>query len=191
MTRRASRAARASRSSKQTSARWKRAPAVSKAAREDRRRAGQQISSFRDTGGQRRYITGLKLRGKRILILVDRSASMLHEDLVNVILLRNSSEAAKRSAAKWRRAIDTVTWLVTQLPAGSQFQVYGFNTRAAPVLASTAGKWQSARRSAASARPTLEALERARAAGRHEPGERLRCGHELHDPEAGPDHSDH
>ncbi len=110
----------------------------------DRAAPGQQISSFRDSGGQRRYITGLKLRGKRILILVDRSASMLHEDLVNVILLRNSNDAAKRNAAKWRRAIDTTTWLVTQLPPGSQFQVYGFNTRAAPVLASSAGKWQNA-----------------------------------------------
>jgi anti-sigma28 factor (negative regulator of flagellin synthesis) len=105
---------------------------------------GQDISSFREAGGQRRYITGMRLRGKRILILVDRSASMLHEDLVNVILLRNSSDVAKRRAAKWRRAIDTVSWLVTQLPGGSQFQIYGFNTRAAPVLASSGGKWQSA-----------------------------------------------
>jgi cell division protein FtsB len=109
----------------------------------DRAAPGQQIQAFRDTGGQRRYITGLRMRGKRVLILVDRSASMLHEDLVNVILLRNSSDTAKRSAAKWRRALDTANWLVTQLPAGSQFQVYGFNTRAVPVLASTGGQWQS------------------------------------------------
>lgn len=111
---------------------------------QDRAAPGQQISSFRQSGGQRHYITGLRLRGKRILILVDRSASMLHEDLVNVILLRNSSDTAKRNAAKWRRAIDTTTWLVTQLPPASQFQVFGFNTRAMPVLASTAGKWQNA-----------------------------------------------
>ncbi len=109
----------------------------------DRAAPGQQIQAFRESGGERRYITGLKMRGKRVLILVDRSASMLHEDLVNVILLRNSSDAAKRAAAKWRRAIDTTDWLVTQLPPGSQFQVLGFNTKAAPVLASSAGKWQS------------------------------------------------
>ena len=105
---------------------------------------GQEVAKFRDSGGHRQYITGLKLHGKRILILVDRSGSMLHEDLVNVILLRNSSQTAKRNAAKWRRAIDTVTWLVTQLPARSQFQIYGFNTQALPVLATTGGKWQSA-----------------------------------------------
>jgi len=49
---------------------------------------GQQISAFRETGGDRRYITGIKLRGKRILILLDRSASMLHEDLVTILRLR-------------------------------------------------------------------------------------------------------
>lgn len=123
----------------------------------DRAAPGQQISSFRASGGERRYITGLRMRGKRILILVDRSASMLHEDVVNVILLRNSSETAKRAAAKWRRALDTTTWLVTQLPPNSEFQVYGFNTRAAPVLASSAGKWQNSDDPAQRARD-LEAL---------------------------------
>jgi len=104
---------------------------------------GQQIQAFRRSGGERRYITGIRMHGKRILILLDRSASMLHEDLVNVILLRNSSDTAKRAAAKWRRALDTTDWLVTQLPRDSEFQIYGFNTRAAPVLASSGGKWQS------------------------------------------------
>lgn len=110
----------------------------------DRGPPGQQIQAFRQTGGERRYITGLKLHGKRILILVDRSASMLHDDVVNVIRLRNSGDAEKRNAAKWRRAVDTVTWLVTQLPPGAQFQIYGFNTKASALLADTAGKWQPA-----------------------------------------------
>ncbi len=104
---------------------------------------GQDIRSFRTTGGDRRYITGIRMRGKRILILIDRSASMLHEDLVNVILLRNADDAKKRSAAKWRRAIDIVNWLVVQLPPGSQFQMYAFNTQAQPVLDSSGGRWQS------------------------------------------------
>src|SRR5262249_8594632 len=106
----------------------------------DRAPPGQQIQAFRQTGGERRYVTGLKLHGKRILILVDRSASMLHEDLVNVIRLRNASDAEKRQAAKWRRAVETVTWLVTQLPPGSQYQIYGFNVKANALLADTAGK---------------------------------------------------
>jgi hypothetical protein len=110
----------------------------------DRAPPGQDIKAFRDTGGDRRYITGIKMRGKRVLILLDRSASMLHQDLVNVILLRNSDEAKKRAASKWRRAVDTVNWIVAQLPPDAQFQIYGFNTKSEAVLASSAGKWQNA-----------------------------------------------
>jgi hypothetical protein len=110
----------------------------------DRAPPGQDIKAFRDTGGDRRYITGIKMRGKRVLVLLDRSASMLHEDLVNVILLRNSAEAKKRAASKWRRAVDTTDWIVAQLPPDAQFQIYGFNTKSEAVLASSAGKWQNA-----------------------------------------------
>src|SRR5262245_56301876 len=95
---------------------------------------GQEISAFRNLGGDRRYITGIKGRGKRTLILLESSASMLHQDLVNVMVVRNESEDKKRNAAKWRRAIDTVNWIIAQLPADAQFQVFGFNTKSAPVL---------------------------------------------------------
>ncbi len=110
----------------------------------DRAPPGQDIKAFRDTGGDRRYITGIKIRGKRVLILLDRSASMLHEDLVNIIVLRNSDEAKKRAASKWRRAVDTVNWIVAQLPPDGQFQIYGFNTKSEAVLASSGGKWENA-----------------------------------------------
>ena len=107
----------------------------------DKGPAGQTINSFRKTGGDRHYITGITMRGKRILILLDVSASMLHEDVVTVIRLRNQDDAHKRAAAKWRRALDTVNWLMTQLPAGSQYQIFTFNTKAQPLVATTQGKW--------------------------------------------------
>ena len=110
----------------------------------DRSVAGQDIKAFRNTGGDRRYITGIKMRGKRVLILLDRSASMLHQDLVNIIVMRNQDETKKRGAAKWRRAVDTVNWIVAQLPPDAQFQIYGFNTKAEAVVTSSAGKWQDA-----------------------------------------------
>jgi hypothetical protein len=107
----------------------------------DRIPPGQQIAALRETGGDRRYLTGIRMQGKRILILLDVSASMLHEDLVTVLRLRNSDDEHKRNAAKWRRAVDTVTWLTTQLPAGSQYQIYAFNTQARSLLPDLAGKW--------------------------------------------------
>jgi hypothetical protein len=101
---------------------------------------GQDITAFRGTG-DRRYITGIRMHGKHILILVDHSASMLHEDLVTIIRMRNMETAQKKTAAKWRRAVDTVDWLLTQLPPGSSYQVIAFNTTAVPLLASSNGKW--------------------------------------------------
>lgn len=102
---------------------------------------GQQLGSFRRAGGERHYITGLTLRGKRILILLDVSASMLHEDVVTVIRMRNFDDARKRAAAKWRRALETVDWLTTRLPAGGEYQIYTFNTRAQALLPDTSGAW--------------------------------------------------
>ncbi len=83
--------------------------------------------------GERQYLTGLKLGGRRIMILVDTSASMLSDSIVNVIRRRNMSDAVKRKSAKWQRAIRTTEWLVAQLPQESQYQIYTFNTSAQAV----------------------------------------------------------
>ncbi|RLA31919.1 MAG: VWA domain-containing protein [Gammaproteobacteria bacterium] len=91
--------------------------------------------------GDRQYLTGLKVGGKRILILVDASASMLDETVVNVIRRRNMSEASKRAAPKWRRTLATAEWLVSQLPRGSRFQLVSFNTRARVTATGSGGTW--------------------------------------------------
>jgi len=101
---------------------------------------GRKVRQFLGEG-ERQYLTGLKVGGQRILILVDVSASMLDETLVNIIRLRNMDEASRRSAAKWRRALAVVEWLVANLPRSSRFQMYAFNTEAGPVVAETGGKW--------------------------------------------------
>jgi hypothetical protein len=61
--------------------------------------------------GDRQYLTGLRVGGKRVLFLVDASASL------------------------------TVDWLSTQIDAESKFQIYAFNTRSWPVLDDTEGQW--------------------------------------------------
>ncbi|TCO74657.1 VWA domain-containing protein [Chromatocurvus halotolerans] len=105
--------------------------------------ASESGKSARDfTGdGQRQYLTGLNLGGQRIAILVDTSASMLDERLVNIIRLRNMSEQVQREAAKWVRTLKTVDWLTAQLPIGSDYQLIAFNTEARPVLPETEGQW--------------------------------------------------
>jgi hypothetical protein len=106
---------------------------------------GNKVHQF--TGeGNRQYLTGLKLSGKRTLILLDVSASMLDETIVNIIRLRNMKDERKRAAEKWRRAQGTAEWLISNLPATTQFQVYLFNTRARSAMAGKQGKWLDASR---------------------------------------------
>ncbi|MCF6225723.1 MAG: VWA domain-containing protein [Xanthomonadales bacterium] len=106
---------------------------------------GTKVHQFAGEGN-RQYLTGLKLSGKRTLILLDASASMLDETIVNIIRLRNMSDAKKRASVKWNRAQGTAEWLISNLPAGSQFQVYLFNTRSKSALSAKQGKWLAAAR---------------------------------------------
>lgn len=91
--------------------------------------------------GERQYLTGLKLGGNRVLILVDASASMLDDTLVNIIRRRNMSDAVKLKSPKWQRTVRTVEWLVAQLPRHSRYQIYIFSTRANPSTPDTRGQW--------------------------------------------------
>lgn len=109
---------------------------------------GTRIKGFIGSG-DRQYLTGLKVGGQRILILVDVSASMMDESVVNVIRLRNMAEVRRMAAPKWRRTVATVDWLTSQLPIKSQFQVYAFNTQARPLVPGSAGKWLAASDAAA------------------------------------------
>jgi hypothetical protein len=106
----------------------------------DKGPAGTRVKAFRGRG-KRLYISALQVKGKRTLVLLDTSASMMDEDIAKILRLRNQPEAARRAALKWRRALDMVEWITAQLPDNSQFQVYGFNTKSKAVQADTTGKW--------------------------------------------------
>lgn len=91
--------------------------------------------------GTRQYLAGMQVKGKRILILMDTSASMLDETVVGVIRRRNMDVATQRASPKWRWALDAVDWISTQVPASAQFQVYAFNTTTESTIAGTTGNW--------------------------------------------------
>jgi hypothetical protein len=91
--------------------------------------------------GNVHYLTGMKVGGERIVMLVDASASMLDETVVNVLRMRNMSDARKHTAEKWRRTISIVDWLTAHIPEASKFQIYAFNTHPWALLQGTDGKW--------------------------------------------------
>ena len=117
--------------------------------------AGDRLRGF--TGdGNRQYLTGLRMGGQRVVILVDASTSMLDRTVVNIFRRRNMSEAQQLSAPKWRQVVDTVDWLTTQIPPGTQIQIYAFNDTAWSLLDGSDGEWQTV----ADARQLDEAVER-------------------------------
>jgi hypothetical protein len=91
--------------------------------------------------GQRQYLTGLQVGGNRVLILLDASASMLDNTIVNVIRRRNMSDDTKRASPKWLRAVATVEWLTAQFSVDSHYQVYTFNTRVSSTIENTESQW--------------------------------------------------
>lgn len=104
---------------------------------------GKQVRSFAGEA-DRQYLTGLKVGGDHILILLDVSASMLDRTIVNVLRLRNMDEATRRAAGKWRHTLRATRWLVSNLPRASRFQIFTFNVAARPLLEGTAGQWLEA-----------------------------------------------
>jgi hypothetical protein len=104
---------------------------------------GDKVRKFLGDGN-RQYLTGLKLGGERVLILVDGSASMLADTVVNAVRRRNMDDEQKKQSPKWQWTLRTVEWLVAQLPASSRFQIYVFNTEAQAALTGSEGEWLDA-----------------------------------------------
>lgn len=91
--------------------------------------------------GNREYLTGVQQGGRRILVLLDTSSSMLDASPVEAIRKRNMAADVQRAAPKWQQALATVEWIVAHFPERSRYQLYGFDAQARPALAGTEGQW--------------------------------------------------
>ncbi len=108
--------------------------------KENDTQSGEQLTRIQGSG-ERQYLTGLKLSGKHTLILLDASASMLDETVINVIRRRNLGDNEKRNSQKWQRSQKIARWLIANLNSNSRFQLYFFNTETRAAIKQTRGKW--------------------------------------------------
>jgi len=83
-----------------------------------------------DRGGEENYVMGLKVEGRKIVFLIDSSASMTDESLIAIIRRKNSSNLEKQHGPKWQRTKRIVRWLLARAPANSRLSVLTFNSRA-------------------------------------------------------------
>ena len=91
--------------------------------------------------GDRQYLTGMKVGGQHILILLDASASMLDKTIVNIIRRRNLSDEQQLASKKWQRAIRTVEWITAHMPKDAYFQMFTFNEEVKPAIEGTETEW--------------------------------------------------
>jgi hypothetical protein len=104
---------------------------------------GDRVRQFLGDGN-RQYLTGLVLGGERVMILVDGSASMLADTVVNAVRRRNMEPERRVESPKWQWTVRTVEWLLAQLPPSSRFQVYIFNSQPVPAVEGSEGEWLDA-----------------------------------------------
>ncbi len=106
----------------------------------EQRASGKEVRAFIGQG-DRQYLTGLKLGGQRVLILVDSSASMLDRKIVDIIRRKVLDEKSRRRAPKWRKTISTVEWLLAKLPDTSSVQIHRFSTDVASLTPGQKKSW--------------------------------------------------
>ncbi len=76
------------------------------------------------------YLLGLKIEGRKIAILVDVSASMTNQKLIDIIRTKSSSDKTKVNAPKWVRTRRILEWMLARLPKYSDIVVIGFSDKA-------------------------------------------------------------
>jgi hypothetical protein len=104
--------------------------------------SGERVRSFVGAGN-RQYLTGMRMGGQRVLILVDASSSMLGRTYANVVRYRAMADERKVRAPKWRQTVATVDWITTQLQPGARFQIYTFNEQAGSTVAALTARGRS------------------------------------------------
>jgi hypothetical protein len=80
-----------------------------------------------DRGGEEKYLMGLRVEGRRIAVLLDSSASMTDEALLDIIKRKNGSAAQKKMGPKWLRTRKTVRWILARAPKTSEVMVISYN----------------------------------------------------------------
>ncbi|MEH6497569.1 MAG: vWA domain-containing protein [Pseudomonas marincola] len=81
-------------------------------------------------GGEEDYLLGLKVEGARIVFLIDTSASMTDELLLDIIRRKTGSAQEKKAGPKWQRTKRITKWLANRIPNRSQALFIAFNEKA-------------------------------------------------------------
>ncbi|QTH71289.1 vWA domain-containing protein [Pseudoalteromonas xiamenensis] len=76
------------------------------------------------------YLTGMKVEGKHIVVLLDKSASMMDDNLVGVLSAMALDDKGRKAKAKWQRTLRVVNWLLARVPPDSEVSLIAFSDTA-------------------------------------------------------------
>lgn len=77
--------------------------------------------------GQQNYLTGLKVEGQEIGILLDKSASMLGDNLLEILRFMALPDNQKISQRKWQRTRRAGQWLLARAPQNAKITMVAFS----------------------------------------------------------------
>lgn len=77
--------------------------------------------------GEKMYLAGLEVKGDRIVFLLDNSASMMDEKLINIIRKSLLNDTKKRDSEKWVKSKLSAKWLLNRIPEKSIYSFLTFN----------------------------------------------------------------
>jgi len=83
------------------------------------------------SAGEEKYLIGMSVQGAEIGILLDTSASMTDEHIVDIIRRKIGNNANKQKGPKWQRAVGVAKWMLARVPKESKVSVVAFNKDAA------------------------------------------------------------
>mgnify|MGYP001165154512 FL=1 len=73
------------------------------------------------------YLSGCNIRGNKVVLLLDNSASMMHKKIVDIIRLSVSGNNLKKSTKKWMQATRAFNWMVEKTPNESSLVMGVYN----------------------------------------------------------------
>lgn len=94
---------------------------------------------------RRQYLTGVKLHGEFVVFLLRASGSMLDDTIDAAAARLEDPDEKKRTAPKWQRVIQSLTWMLAALETDTRFQILVFNDETVPILPGRGEDWFSTR----------------------------------------------
>lgn len=88
------------------------------------------------------HLGGLFIEDSRVVVLLDRSASMLDRSLVEIIRLRLASFRTRQSVEKWSTAKNAAEWAFNRLDRGKKVQILSYSDTVGKIDGTTVGPGQ-------------------------------------------------